>query len=261
MIAQSGFKNMTYCVAISVNAGLVFVSDSRTNAGVDNVSTYSKMHRFLTGNDRQFVLLSAGNLATTQGVVQQIERELNQFAPLNLQTVTSLSEAADYIGNISLQQQGKHTGGGSDFEASFIIGGQIMGSSPGAYLIYPQGNHITTSNDTSYLQIGESKYGKPILDRILDSSINLETAALCGLVSMDSTMRSNLTVGPPIEVMVYETDSFVLERHYRFDEDSEYLRELKKSWDHNLKDAFNRLPPIAWSANWENPRVLQSDNQ
>lgn len=242
---------MTYCVAISIKAGLVFVSDSRTNAGVDNVSTYSKMHLFNTADDRKFVFLSAGNLATTQGVVQEIKKDLREIAPLNLNTVTSLSDAADYIGRISLSQQEKHTAGGTNFEASFIIGGQISGAKPRAFLIYPQGNHITTSKDTTYLQVGESKYGKPILDRILDSSSNLETAALCGLVSMDSTMRSNLTVGPPIEVMIYETDSFSLHRHYRFSDDSEYLRELKKSWDSNLKDAFGRLPPIAWSANWD----------
>lgn len=243
---------MTYCVAISIDAGLVFVSDSRTNAGVDNVSTYSKMHRFGNDGDRQFILLSAGNLATTQGVIQQIKKDINQYAPTNLLTVNTLTDAADYIGEISVTQQEKHTGGGTSYEASFIIGGQIMGSKPQAHLVYAQGNHITTSKDTPYLQIGESKYGKPILDRILSPKVNLETAALCGLVSMDSTMRSNLTVGPPIEVLVYESDSFLLNRHYRFEDDSEYLRDLKKSWDINLKDAFNKLPPIAWSANWDN---------
>ena len=243
---------MTYCVAISIKAGLVFVSDSRTNAGIDNVSTYSKMHIFTNEGERQFVLLSAGNLATTQGVIQQLKKDIHQYAPLNLMTVSSLSDAADYIGVINTQQQEKHTGGGSNYEARFIIGGQIMGSKPQAYLVYPEGNHITTSKDTPYLQIGESKYGKPILDRILKPDLNLETAALCGLVSMDSTMRSNLTVGPPIEVIVYESNSYVLNRHYRFNDDSEYLRDLKKTWDNNLKEAFNRLPPIAWSANWDN---------
>ena len=251
---------MTYCVAVTIKAGLVFISDSRTNAGVDNVSTHSKMHKFGIQGERQFVLLSSGNLATTQGVVQQLNRDIKQYMPLNLLTITSLSDAADYIGGISVQQQEKHTGGGSDYEASFIIGGQILGSKPKAYLIYPQGNHITTSEDTPYLQIGESKYGKPILDRILKPDLNMETAVLCGLVSMDSTMRSNLTVGPPIEVMVYEADSYVLNRYYRFDEDSDYLRDLKKSWDHNLKEAFNRLPPIAWSANWDKQQSNQVDN-
>jgi len=242
---------MTYCAAINVKAGLIFVSDSRTNAGVDNVSTYSKMHLFGNPGERQYVILSAGNLATTQGVMTQLKKDMHQFMPINLMTMANLSDAAEYLGNVSLHQQGKHPGGAS-FEASFIIGGQIMGSVPAIYMVYPQGNHITTSKDTPYLQIGESKYGKPILDRILHPSVSLETAALCGLVSMDSTMRSNLTVGPPIEVMVYEKDSFQLQRHYRFQDDSDYLRELKKSWDAGLKEAFNNLPPIAWSANWDN---------
>ena len=249
---------MTYCVAISVDAGLIFVSDSRTNAGVDNVSTYSKMHKFGCDTERQFVLLSAGNLATSQGVVSQLKKDIKTFAQTNLMTVSHMNDAADYIGEINKIQQEKHTGGGSVYEASFIIGGQIVGSKPEAYLVSPQGNHITTSDDTPYLQIGESKYGKPILDRILTPASTIETAALCALVSMDSTMRSNLTVGPPIEVMVYHTDEFILTRHYRLADDSEYLRELKRSWDANLKEAFQRLPPVAWSKNWDKHTVNQS---
>ena len=248
---------MTYCVAIAVKAGLVFVSDSRTNAGVDNVSTYSKMHTFGNPGERQFVILSSGNLATTQGVISQLKRDIQQYTPLNLMTVSTMSDAADYLGAINVQQQEKHTGGGSHYEASFIIGGQIMGGKASIYLVYPQGNHITTSKDTRYLQIGESKYGKPILDRILSSGVSLETAALCGLVSMDSTMRSNITVGPPIEVMVYEANSFVLQRQYRFTDDSDYLRELKRNWDIKLKEAFNSLPPIAWSSNWDSQGAEQ----
>ena len=250
---------MTYCVAISLNAGLVFTSDSRTNAGVDNISTYSKMYKFGTDGERQFIILCSGNLATTQGVISQIKRDIKQHKSVNLANVAHMSDAADYLGDINKVQQEKSTGsgtnGGVNFEASFIIGGQIAGSKPSVYLVYPQGNHITTSKDTSYLQIGESKYGKPILDRILTPESSLETAALCALVSMDSTMRSNLTVGPPIEVMVYHTDSFILDRHYRFDDDSDYLRQLKRSWDSNLREAFNNLPPIAWSSNWDKKSV------
>lgn len=249
---------MTYCVSISIEAGLVFVSDSRTNAGVDNISTYSKMHTFGVPGERQFVVLSSGNLATTQAVIGHINKDIHQFAPVNLMTVPHLSDAADYVGRVNREQQEKQTGGGTAFEASFIIGGQIQGGRPESYLIYPQGNHITTSDDTPFLQIGESKYGKPILDRILTPASTLETAALCALVSMDSTMRSNITVGPPIEVMVYERDSLVLGRHYRFEDSSEYLRELKKSWDAKLKEAFNSLPPIAWSANWDGLATDQS---
>ena len=248
---------MTYCVAVTTDKGLVFVSDSRTNAGVDNVSSYSKMHRFETGADRRFVLLSSGNLATTQRVVQQLNREIQQSMPLNLMTVASMTDAADYIGHISVLQQGKHANTGVSFEASFIIGGQIAGSNPEIYLVYPQGNYITASAYTPYLQIGEGKYGKTILDRILTPELNLETAALCAMVSMDSTMNSNMAVGPPIEVTIYPADSYSLERYYCFDEHSEYLRELRRSWDRNLKEAFNKLPPIAWASNWDETQKLQ----
>lgn len=242
---------MTYCVAISVNAGLCFISDSRTNAGVDNVSTYSKMHVFGIDGERQIILLSSGNLATTQGVIGQIQKDIDQSAPRNLLKLQHLEDAADYVGEVSVAQQEKHTGGGTSYEASFIVGGQIAGQAHCAFLVYPQGNHITTSSDTPFLQIGESKYGKPILDRIISLESSLETAAVCGLVSMDSTMRSNITVGPPIEVLVYEADSLGIKRRYRFEESSEYLRQINKSWDAKLKEAFASMPPIAWSDNWD----------
>ncbi|MGD8415651.1 MAG: peptidase [Pseudomonadales bacterium] len=240
---------MTYCLSIAVDAGLVFISDSRTNAGVDRVSTYSKMHRFGVG-ERRFVLLSAGNLATTQGVVTLMQRHIKQGLPRSLATVTDMADAADYVGECSTIQQEKH-GSASSFEASFIIGGQVPDETPSTFLVYPQGNHITTSSETPYLQIGESKYGKPILDRIIRPGSTLDTAALCGLVSMDSTMKSNLTVGPPIELLVYERDSFSLQRHYVFRADSDYLKEINKLWDQNLREAFNRLPPITWSTVWD----------
>ncbi len=242
---------MTYCVAISVNAGICFISDSRTNAGVDNVSTYSKMHTFGRDGDRQIALLSAGNLATTQGVIGQLEKDIRQSKRQNLLTIATLEDAADYVGEINVAQQEKHTGGGASYEASFIIGGQIAGEDHKAFLVYPQGNHITTSADTPFIQIGESKYGKPILDRIISLESALDTAAVCGLVSMDSTMRSNLTVGPPIEVLIYETNSLLVGRRYRYEESSEYLREINRSWDARLKEAFATMPPISWSENWD----------
>ena len=145
---------MTYCVAIVVDNGLVFLSDSRTNAGVDSVSTYSKMHRFGNPGERQFVILSAGNLATTQGVIAQLKRDIDKFTPVNLMTVPHMTDAADYLGEVSRVQQEKLTGGGVTFEASFVIGGQIRGDIPSIYMVYPQGNYITTSGNTVYLQIG-----------------------------------------------------------------------------------------------------------
>jgi len=235
---------MTYCLAINVENGLVFCSDSRTNAGVDQVSTYSKMYRFGIEDERQFVVLSSGNLATTQGVVSRLKKDIKEEAGVSLARVSSMTDAAEYLGETSRAQQEKHAdNNGSNFEASFIIGGQIAGDKPRVMMVYPAGNHITTSKDTRYLQIGESKYGKPILDRILSAETNLHTSALCALVSMDSTMRSNLTVGPPIELAMYEKDSFSLQ-HSRFDEDDEYLRDLKKAWDARLVEAFVQLPKL-----------------
>jgi putative proteasome-type protease len=235
---------MTYCVAIKVNAGVVFCSDSRTNAGVDQVSTYSKMYHFGTQGDRQLVINSAGNLATTQSVIAKIRKDIKEGAEVSLATLTSIHDAADYVGEISVAVQEKHAQHNSNvsFEASFLLGGQIGAEAPAVMLIYPQGNHITTSDQTPYLQIGESKYGKPILDRILNPETALDTASLCALVSMDSTMRSNLTVGPPIELMVYATGSDAM-KHSVFNADNDYLRNLTKSWDYLIVQAFLQLPP------------------
>jgi putative proteasome-type protease len=235
---------MTYCVAIKVNAGLVFCSDSRTNAGVDQVSTYSKMYHFGIQGERQIVINSAGNLATTQSVIAKIRKDIKEGADISLATLSSLHDCADYLGDVSQLVQEKHGhGNNSIFEASFLIGGQIGSDSTGLMLVYPQGNHITTSDHTPYLQIGESKYGKPILDRILKPETSLDTSALCALVSMDSTMRSNLTVGPPIELMTYATNSGFMQ-HCIFEADNEYLRDLKKSWDKLIVEAFLQLPPV-----------------
>lgn len=236
---------MTYCIAISVNAGIVFCSDSRTNAGIDQVSTYSKMFSFNAEADRQFVLLSAGNLATSQSTLTQLREDISKNAPVNMNSVSTIGEAADYIGQVYLEKLEKHGGSNNEFESSFLLGGQIKGSQHRVVKIYSAGNHITSSADTPYLQIGESKYGTPILDRIINLDTSLETAALCALVSMDSTMRSNLAVGPPVEILLYKTDEFALSSYNRFDEDSEYLRELKKNWDQKLKEAFNQLPPVS----------------
>ena len=250
---------MTYCVAICLDAGIVFCSDSRTNAGVDQISTYSKMHCFGVDGQRQFVILSAGNLATTQGVIAKIKKDIKDEAGQNLFNISSIEEAADYLGEANLAQQNKHAPvKGTSYEASFIIGGQIAGSKPKIALVYAQGNHIVSSDSTPYLQIGESKYGKPILDRILTTDTTLETASLCALVSMDSTMRSNLTVGPPIELQVYTANSLSLNRYHRFEEDSEYLRNLHRAWNSHLIDAFRSLPPLNWSFTWD--RSLDEQN-
>jgi len=239
---------MTYCIAASINEGLILVSDSRTNAGIDNVSTHGKMHAFDTADDRKIVLLCAGNLATTQAVLEQLHRDKIKNAPTNLNTVECLSEAAAYLGHVSLEKQKQHVNpeGQSAFNpsASFILAGQIGDEPHGAYMIYAEGNSITSSANTPFLQIGESKYGKPILDRFLKLNTSIDQAARCCLVSMDSTIRSNASVGPPVEMLIYRKDSFSLNEYYCFDDDNDYLLQLRRSWEAKLCEAIAALPDL-----------------
>jgi putative proteasome-type protease len=239
---------MTYCIAASIDEGLILVSDSRTNAGIDNVSTHGKMHAFDTTGDRKIVLLCAGNLATTQAVLEQLHRDKIKDTPTNLNSVECLSEAADYLGHISVEKQKQHLNsqGKSGFNpsATFILAGQIGDEPHGAYMVYPEGNSITSSANTPFLQIGESKYGKPILDRFLKLDTSIDEAARCCLVSMDSTIRSNASVGPPVEMLVYHKDRFTLDEYYCFDDDDDYLLQLRRSWETKLRDAIAALPVL-----------------
>lgn len=239
---------MTYCIAASIDEGLILVSDSRTNAGIDNVSTHGKMHAFDTISDRKIVLLCAGNLATTQAVLEQLHRDKIKNAPVNFNTVESLFEAAEYLGHVSVEKQKQHTNsqGQSAFNpaASFILAGQIGSDPHGAYMIYSEGNSITSSANTPFLQIGESKYGKPILDRFLKLDTSIDEAARCCLVSMDSTIRSNASVGAPVEMLVYRKDTFSLQEYYCFDDDNDYMLHLRRSWETKLKEAIAELPHL-----------------
>jgi putative proteasome-type protease len=241
---------MTYCLAIKVNDGLVFASDSRTNAGVDYISTFSKMHVFSPSDQRVIVLLSAGNLATTQAVVNGLQRDLDEDKPDNLRTLKYLFDMAHYVGQMSRRVQQEHGGAmqqsGINTEASFILGGQIAGRTPKIFQIYPQGNYITASDETPYLQIGESKYGKPILDRVIRAETTLEDAARCALVSLDSTMRSNISVGPPVELAICPTDSFCLSQHISLKYGTPLYASLQKRWNEGLRRAFERLPRFDW---------------
>lgn len=243
---------MTYCVAITVDAGLVFASDSRTHAGVDQVAAYSKMHTFGRDGDRQIVLLNAGNLATTQAVITQLRRDRDENASMNIDNARDMSELAEYVGSISRAQGAKHgkavARAGFSADATFIVGGQIGQESPQLFLVYPQGNFITTSGHTRFLQVGEAKYGKPILDRIIQPFTSLDEAALCALVSMDSTMRSNVSVGPPIEILSYARDSLRLDRYRCLKEDDAYLAAIKRAWNEKIAQAFADLPTLDWTA-------------
>lgn len=244
---------MTYCLAISVNKGLVFASDSRTNAGVDYVTTYSKMNTFVWPEDRMCVLLTSGNLATSQAVINIIRDELEDSDEnFNLRSGRHLHEVAHYVGQLSQKVQAQHAHGmqksSSSAEASFILGGQIAGQSPEIFLIYPQGNYISASPETPYLQIGENKYGKPILDRIITPGTSLEDAARCALVSLDSTIRSNISVGPPVELAIHNSEAIEEPYHLKLTLNSPMYKSMQKQWNEGLRRAFNRLPRFEWEA-------------
>lgn len=238
---------MTYCVAICLDEGIVLAADSRTHAGIDQVSTYSKMYRCATADDRSLVILMAGNLATTQSVIDRVERDLREDKNRNINSINYLSDIADYLGDILKARIGRHSSGApSHFspDASLILAGQIWGELPQALLIYPEGNHISTSRETPYLQIGESKYGKPVLDRFLSRKTSLADAATCALISMDSTMKSNASVGPPIEVLCYTKDHLLDKQHHVFNADDPYLAVIRNTWENQLHKVFSMMPPL-----------------
>ena len=244
---------MTYCLAVKTNAGIVFASDSRTSAGVDNVNSYSKMYAFIQPGERCFVLLTAGNLATTQAVVNILQRDFaNQHAKRSLRTPDYMFDVAEYVGELSCKMQARHAETTTtkkrnvDFSASFILGGQIGDAPQEILMIYPEGNVIAASPANPYLQIGETKYGKPILDRIIAHDTSLEDAARCALVSIDSTMRSNISVGPPIELRFYRADSLEIERHMTLDLESVLYDKLRRAWGDGLNRVFRELPPFEW---------------
>ena len=252
---------MTYCVGMCLREGLLLASDSRTNAGVDYVTSYSKMHVFTPAPDRLFVLLSAGNLATTQEIINYIQRDLDH--PEGQETLLSaryLFEAADYIARISQQVQQQHNQAlqqaGVSGEVTLILGGQIQGQPHGLMLIYPQGNHIEASESTPYLQNGEAKYGKPVLDRLLHYDLPLRDAGRLALVSLSSTAKSNITVGTPFELALYRTNEFQLANRCSFDYDGGYLEQLEMSWKQGLQQAFENLPRFDWESG-EGPEAVQ----
>lgn len=257
---------MTYCVAIKVDGGLVFAGDTRTSAGVDDVRTYNKLHAFEVPGERVFVMLSAGNLATTQAVLHQIRRDMDDpNAAVSLKTVRHMYDAADYVGHLSVRAQqdsaslaNQYSGSNVDFRTTLILGGQLVGEEPALYLIYPEGNCIAASQEMPYLQIGESKYGKPILDRIIRPHISLEEAARCALVSLDSTIKSNLTVGPPIDLAILHRNALNITHKLRFDLDTPYYAALKKAWSEQLEHAFREALP---KFDWENPPTPVAQGQ
>jgi len=235
---------MTYCVALRLDRGLVFAADTRTNAGVDNVAQYRKLHVWRQPGERVLVLLSAGNLAVTQSVVSNLNEQLAtpDVNTPTLFTVPSMYRAARLVGD-AIREVRRVDGAALEmskagFSASFILGGQIGAERPRLYQVYSEGNFIEATDDTPFLQIGEHKYGKPILDRVARPEMRLGEAAKLVLLSFDSTLRSNLSVGMPIDILIYERDTLDVKREKRIGQDDEYFKNLSTAWSDALRTTF-----------------------
>ena len=239
---------MTYCVALKLDRGLAFMSDTRTNAGVDNISTFRKMHVWEKPGDRVIVLLSAGNLATTQAVVSLLDERTKAVdkRKMPLMETPSMFQTARLVGDTLREviQYSAPVGQKAEsvFNASMILGGQIAGTEPRLFLIYPEGNFIESTDDSPYFQIGETKYGRPIIVRAFDRQMSFAEAAKLLLVSFDSTAKANLSVGLPLDLAWYEKDSLKMGLRKRVGGDDAYYRTVSEGWSNALRDAFTRLP-------------------
>ena len=246
---------MTYCVAIKLNAGLVFLSDSRTNAGLDQISTFRKMIIYEKPEDRFMVLLSAGNLSISQSVreILQVEqlKDIDGGPPITIWNAKSMFDAARVLGSAIRRVHDRDAddlkNSGVDFNVAMIFGGQIKGEAMRLFQVYSAGNFIEATPETPYFQIGESKYGKPVLDRVITPETPLEEAANCALVSMDSTLKSNLSVGLPLDMVVYEVDSFETSKVVCIDNDNPYFQMLHKNWGKKLREVFDSIEDPMWS--------------
>ncbi len=239
---------MSYCVGLLLNKGLVFMSDTRTNAGVDNVSTFRKMFSWSTPGERLITVLTAGNLATTQAVISLLDERAKppvERSPSILKA-PSMFQAARLIGEtlreVISANKGETQQASSRFDATLIVGGQIKTSEPRLFMIYPEGNFIEASLETPFFQIGETKYGRPILVRAYDPEMSFEDAIKLLLVSFDSTIKANLSVGLPIDLQTYAKDSFTLGEERRIERDSVYYQQITAGWGDALKQAFQALP-------------------
>ena len=246
---------MTYCVAIKLKAGLVFLSDSRTNAGLDQISTFRKMIVYEKPGDRFMVLLSAGNLSISQSVrellqVEQI-KDTPESEPITIWNATSMYDAARVLGaairRVHERDAEALKSAGVEFNASMVLGGQIKGEAMRLFQLYSPGNFIEATFETPYFQIGESKYGKPVLDRVRTPDTALDEAAKCALVSMDSTLKSNLSVGLPLDMVVYEVDQLHSDKVVCIDQDNPYFQMMHNSWGQKLREVFDSIEDPVWN--------------
>lgn len=246
---------MTYCCAIKINAGMVFLSDSRTNAGVDSISTYRKMLIYERPGDRFMVMLSAGNLSISQSVRELLQQEqikdTESGDPITIWNARSMFDATRVLGSavrhVEQRDGSALRKAGLDFNVSMIFGGQIAGEAMRLFLVYSAGNFIEATAETPYFQIGESKYGKPVLDRVVTPDMPLDEAAKCALVSMDSTLKSNLSVGLPLDLVVYDVDQLQTDRVVCIDEHNPYFAMLHSTWGPRLKQVFDSIEDPIWN--------------
>jgi putative proteasome-type protease len=243
---------MTYCVAMALDAGMIFASDSRTNAGVDQIARFSKMRSFVRDGDRVIVMLSSGNLSITQSAVNLVEQRARTDSELSLWNTESMFDVARLVGD-SLREVKSRDGpyllqNNIDSSANFIVGGQIRGEPARLFDVYSEGNFIEATAETCYFQIGESKYGKPVIDRVITRATSLSAATKCILVSFDSTMRSNISVGLPIDLVSYEADSLSIKLQKRIEESDPYFQMVHTQWGEGLRRVFAQLPNPEWTA-------------
>ena len=239
---------MTYCIGIKTNQGVVLVSDSRTNAGLDNVNIYTKMLTYDVG-DRTIIIVTSGNLGTSQAVFKSIEKDIkDKNAALNLNTCKDFEQIASYVGKLNIKHSSPD-GVNTDslvLGSTFIIGGQIRGQELELYMVYPQGNFIRPADSKPYLVIGEVKYGKPILDRVITPSVSIGDASRCALISMDSTLKSDLTVGPPIDIAVYKKDQKKISYLKCLNTSDEDYSKVCDKWSDKVLQVFNTFPKFDW---------------
>lgn len=238
---------MTYCAAIRLKEGMIFASDTRTNAGVDHISTFRKLYQYGVEGERFIVLQTAGSLATSQAVFTKLQHDIDQRQESNLHTVATLFDAAQMVGECMRNVMNHARMIANDpssrtFTSSFMLGGQIKGQVPELYMIYPEGNCIRATQDTPFFQLGESKYGKPILDRAVTYDTDVRHAARALMLSFDSTIHSNLSVGMPIDVVLYQNDSLTLPKGRRIDEHDSYFNTIRYEWAESIRRSLIELP-------------------
>ena len=253
---------MTYCVALKLNAGMVFLSDTRTNAGVDLVNRFRKMTVFEVPGERMITLMTAGNLSISQAVVQHLMHQTSGEENRTLWNAANMFQAARLVGE-AIRKVHEHDAQALkdfdvDFNVSFIIGGQIGSEEMRLFQVYSAGNFIEATNENPYFQIGEAKYGKPIVDRVITPETPLDEAAKCALISMDSTLRSNISVGLPLDLLCYEKDTLAVTKFTQITQDNQYYQMISRTWGARLREVFSEIDDPVWSAAPDNALAIES---